>query len=127
MVGLSKIFIFPALIAGRIPFTTDHSVPQDYKCALLSSLALLTLSSENRRSSINLSNHSCESPMGPKDKADSVVDSTLQLHGISGLRVADTSIIPTKPAASTNASALMIGERAADFALGRQPLPTLEL
>ena len=65
--------------------------------------------------------------MGPADRTDSVVDNTLQLHGISGLRVADTSIIPTMPAANTNAPALMIGERAADFALGRSPLGALEV
>ena len=57
--------------------------------------------------------------MGPAEQGDSVVDHKLRVHGISGLRVADTSVIPSMPAANTNASALMIGERAADFALDR--------
>lgn len=60
--------------------------------------------------------------MGPQDRPDSVVDHQLRLHQVAGLRVADTSVMPTMPAANTNASALMIGERVADFVLGRPPL-----
>lgn len=45
----------------------------------------------------------------------SVVDSQLRVHGIAGLRVADASIMPTVPSGNTNAPAIMIGERAADF------------
>jgi choline dehydrogenase len=44
-----------------------------------------------------------------------VVDSQLRVHGTSGLRVADASIMPTVPSGNTNAPAIMIGERAADF------------
>lgn len=78
------------------------------------------------RSSGNTTYHlvgTCQ--MGPADKAESVVDHQLRLHGIAGLRVADTSIIPAMPAANTNASALMIGEKAADLVLGRPPLTAL--
>ena len=57
--------------------------------------------------------------MGPPGRSDSVVDHRLQVHGLEGLRVADASIMPTMPAANTNASALMIGEKAADLILGR--------
>ena len=60
--------------------------------------------------------------MGPAGTGLGVVDHELRVHGIEALRVADTSIIPTMPAANTNASAIMIGERAADFVLGRPPL-----
>ena len=63
--------------------------------------------------------------MGPADRVESVVDHQLRLHGIAGLRVADTSIIPSMPAANTNASALMIGEKAADLVLGHPPLAAL--
>lgn len=75
---------------------------------------------EHARNSGNTTYHlmgTCR--MGPSERADSVVDATLKVHGIEGLRIADTSIIPTMPAANTNASALMIGEKAADFVLGR--------
>jgi choline dehydrogenase len=49
--------------------------------------------------------------------ADSVVDSQLKVHGIAGLRVADISVMPTIASSNTNAAAMMIGERLADFAL----------
>jgi len=61
--------------------------------------------------------------MGPETDPGSVVDDRLRVRGIEGLRVADTSIMPTMPAANLNASALMIGEKAADMILGRDPLP----
>lgn len=46
---------------------------------------------------------------------DSVVDSKLRVHGIAGLRVADVSVMPTIASSNTNAPAIMIGERVADF------------
>jgi choline dehydrogenase len=45
-----------------------------------------------------------------------VVDPELRVHGIEGLRVADASVMPTVVSGNTNAAAIMIGERAADFA-----------
>ena len=59
--------------------------------------------------------------MGPAGRADSVVDAELRVHGLDGLRVVDCSVIPAMPAANTNASAIMIGEKAADMILGRPP------
>jgi choline dehydrogenase len=50
--------------------------------------------------------------------ADSVVDATLAVHGVQGLRVADASIMPTIVNAATHATAVMIGERAAEIILG---------
>jgi choline dehydrogenase len=47
----------------------------------------------------------------------SVVDPQLRVRGVDRLRVADCSIIPKMPTANTNAPAIMIGERAADFIL----------
>jgi choline dehydrogenase len=40
------------------------------------------------------------------------------VHGIEGLRVADASIMPTLISGNTNATAVLIGERCADFILG---------
>lgn len=61
--------------------------------------------------------------MGPVWRPCSVVDDQLRVHGLEGLRVADVSIMPTMPAANTNAAALMIGEKAADMILGKAQLP----
>lgn len=49
------------------------------------------------------------------DAAQSVVDPQLRVHGIAGLRVADASVMPTIASTNTNAIAIVIGERAADF------------
>jgi choline dehydrogenase len=47
----------------------------------------------------------------------SVVDSRLRVRGVDGLRVVDTSIMPTIVSGNTNAPAMVIGMRAADFIL----------
>ena len=44
-----------------------------------------------------------------------VTDPQLRVHGIDGLRVADASVMPSLPAANTNATVLAIAERAADL------------
>lgn len=44
-----------------------------------------------------------------------VVDSELRVHGLEGLRIADASVMPTVGRGATNASAIVIGERAADL------------
>jgi choline dehydrogenase len=44
-----------------------------------------------------------------------VVDTDLRVHGISGLRVADGSVIPSIPSANTNATVYAIAERAAEL------------
>jgi choline dehydrogenase-like flavoprotein len=51
--------------------------------------------------------------MGAGD--DAVVDAQLRVRGIENLRVADASIMPTLIGGNTNAPAIMIGERCADF------------
>jgi len=52
-----------------------------------------------------------------EDPKTSVCDSKLRVHGICGLRVADLSICPGLTSGNTNAPAMMIGERCADFIL----------
>lgn len=49
--------------------------------------------------------------------AKAVVDPTLKVKGLAGLRVADASIFPTMPSANSHAPAIMVGEVAAALAL----------
>ncbi|MFA4081370.1 GMC family oxidoreductase [Mycobacteroides salmoniphilum] len=56
---------------------------------------------------------SCSARIGTP--ADGVVDTQLRVHGIAGLRIADASVMPTVIRGNTNAAAIMIGERCADF------------
>ncbi|WP_107676501.1 GMC family oxidoreductase [Agrobacterium sp. LAD9] len=60
--------------------------------------------------------------MGKADDHLAVVDDQLRVHGISGLRVVDASVMPTMPSANTYASTLMIAEKAADMIRGLAPL-----
>ncbi|XP_033739719.1 glucose dehydrogenase [FAD, quinone]-like [Pecten maximus] len=53
--------------------------------------------------------------MGAMDDPTAVVDPFLRVRGISGLRVADASVMRNVPSANTNAACIMIGEKAADL------------
>lgn len=53
----------------------------------------------------------CKMGVGP----DAVVDPRLKVHGLEGLYIADASIMPVVTSGNLNASAIMIGERCADF------------
>ena len=53
--------------------------------------------------------------MGVDERA--VVDPSLRVRGVDGLRVADASIMPSIVGGNTNAASMMIGERAAELIL----------
>jgi len=57
---------------------------------------------------------------------DAVVDPQLRVIGVDALRVVDASVMPTVPGGNTNATTVMIGEKAADLIRGRNlPRATL--
>jgi choline dehydrogenase len=53
--------------------------------------------------------------MGPANDPTAVVGMDLRVHGFDNLRVADTSIYPDNVQHNTNLTALVVGERAAEF------------
>ncbi|MET0899060.1 MAG: GMC family oxidoreductase N-terminal domain-containing protein [Mycobacterium sp.] len=50
--------------------------------------------------------------------SEAVVDPDLRVHGLTGLRVADASVMPRIVPVNTNAATIMIGEKAADLIRG---------
>ena len=58
--------------------------------------------------------------MGPASDPMAVVDQFGRVHGLENLRVADASIMPDCIRANTNATAMVIGERVADFIRSRE-------
>ena len=53
--------------------------------------------------------------MGPASDPMAVVDQYGRVHGLEGLRVVDASIMPDCIRANTNVTAMVIGERVAEF------------
>jgi choline dehydrogenase-like flavoprotein len=54
-------------------------------------------------------------PMGPADDDGAVVDGHGRVHGISGLRVVDASIMPNNVRCNPNLTCMMLAERIAHW------------
>lgn len=61
--------------------------------------------------------------MGPADNPMAVVSPELRVHGLTGLRVIDASVMPFVPSANTCATTLMIAEKGADLILNGADTP----
>ena len=61
--------------------------------------------------------------MARADDPMAVVDPTCRVIGVDGLRVADSSIFPRITNGNLNGPSIMVGEKASDHILGRDPLP----
>ena len=61
--------------------------------------------------------------MGRANDAGAVVDPQCRVIGVDGLRVADSSIFPRITNGNLNGPSIMVGEKASDHILGRDPLP----
>ncbi len=66
---------------------------------------------------------SCTCKMGTSDDPMAVVDAETRVIGVDALRIADASIMPSITTGNLNAPTIMIGEKASDHILGREPLP----
>ena len=64
---------------------------------------------------------SCSCQMGQDENA--VVDGQMQVRGLEGLYLVDASVMPSIVSGNLNAPTQMIAERAADYLLGKPPLP----
>ncbi len=66
-----------------------------------------------RHTATTIYHPACTCKMGPAKDPQAVVDHRLKLHGLSGLRIADASVMPAITSGNTNAPTIMIGEKCA--------------
>lgn len=75
------------------------------------------------RDKVESAYHPCGScKMGAASDPAAVVDSQLRVSGVAGLRVVDSSIMPSVTTGNLNAPTIMLAEKAADHILDRPPL-----
>jgi choline dehydrogenase len=66
---------------------------------------------------------SCTCKMGGAQDPAAVVDPDTRVRGVEGLRVVDSSIMPSVTTGNLNAPTIMLAEKAADHIMGRGLLP----
>lgn len=76
------------------------------------------------REAVESAYHPCGTcRIGRADDLNAVVDPECRVIGVEGLRVADSSIFPRITNGNLNGPSIMVGEKASDHILGRDPLP----
>jgi choline dehydrogenase len=65
--------------------------------------------------------------MGATNNREAVVDPQGRVHGLSGLRIVDASIMPAATNGNTNSPTIMIAEKLSDSILGKPPLAREEV
>ncbi|MGN6721890.1 MAG: GMC family oxidoreductase [Marmoricola sp.] len=74
------------------------------------------IEAEIRRSVEHTYHPACTARMG--SETEGVLDSSLRVHGVAGLRVADASVFPAITHGNTHTPTVMVGEKAADLIRG---------
>ncbi len=94
---------FNGLLTERLSPTDEHLATDDALDAWL------------QRNAGIAGHQSVTCKMGPASDPSTVVDQYCRVHGLESLRVIDASVMPDIVRANTNATVIMIAERAADF------------
>ncbi len=76
-----------------------------------------------RRNGESAYHPSCTCKIGGDGDPMAVLDPDCRVRGMENLRVVDSSVFPTITNGNLNAPTIMVGEKAADIILGREPLP----
>ena len=76
------------------------------------------------REAVESAYHPCGTcRMGAPDDPGAVIDPECRVIGLEGLRVADSAIFPRITNGNLNGPSILVGEKASDHILGRDPLP----
>ncbi|MFT5671190.1 MAG: choline dehydrogenase, partial [Glaciecola sp.] len=79
------------------------------------------------RETVESAYHPCGTcRMGAADDEMAVIDPQMQVRGLQGLRVVDSSVFPTVPNGNLNGPTMMVAERAADI-IKQQVLPATDV
>ncbi|KAF2881878.1 hypothetical protein ILUMI_24294 [Ignelater luminosus] len=91
-------------MSGSLPACSQYKHPsrQYFKCAL-------------RQITYPILHGVATCRMGPEHDTTAIVDNKAKVYGMSGLRVADASIIPFSLSAHPTPAVYMIGEKVSDF------------
>ena len=102
-VGLFEHSGFDGLIQERLAPTDAQLASDDALDAWL-------------KQDVGIAGHTCGTcKMGPSSDPAAVVDQYCRVHGLEGLRVIDAAAMPDIPRANTNATIVMMAERASDL------------